>query len=223
MKILFIGNSFTFYGAMPGFLRRIAYGEGRNIVVDSVTFGGYRLSRHADMSIEDGRYTDEILHSNDWDYVVLQGQSSEPALERESFLKAAKDMSDKIKAIGAMPVFYQTWSYYDGSEKLHSSGLSYDELYRALKDGYTAAAEQNGGILVPVGDMFRTYNKPHGDLDFICSDDYHPTQLGSYLSAVCFYRSLFEVIGAEHWHHPNISKEDAELVWEITKDIKCKI
>ena len=135
LKILFIGNSFTFYGAMPGFLKRIAYGDGRRIKVDSVTFGSYRLSMHADLSCEDGRYADEMLHSDNWDYVVLQGQSAEPALERASFLKAAKELSDRVKAIGAKPIFYQTWSYYDGSEKLATSGLSYDELYNALKDG----------------------------------------------------------------------------------------
>ena len=223
MKILFIGNSFTFYNAMPGFLKRIAYGEGERIDVDSVTFGGYRLSLHSDITTEDGKYTDEKLRSEKWDYVVLQGQSAEPALERESFLKAAGDMCERIKKLGAKPVFYQTWSYYDGSDKLKASGMSYSELYNKLKDGYFYAAKENGGILVPVGDIFYKNCKPHGDMEFICSDNYHPTQIGSYTAAVCFYRSLFKVKKTEHWHHPNISDEEAMLVWELTKDINCKV
>jgi len=223
MKILFIGNSFTFYNAMPGFLKRIAYHEGERIEVDSVTFGGYRLSLHADLSTEDGKYTDEKLKSDNWDYVVLQGQSSEPALERERFWEAAKEMCGRIKAIGAKPVFYQTWSYYDGSEKLKSSGMSYDEMYNALKESYSISARENDAILVPVGDIFYKYNMPHGDIDFICSDDYHPTKLGSYMAAVCFYRKLFDVKGNDHWHHPQITDEEADKVWKITDHLKKEI
>ncbi len=222
MKILFIGNSFTFYNAMPGFLKRIAYGEGERIEVDSVTFGGYKLSRHADLSTEDGAYVDEKLSSDNWDYVVLQGQSAEPAKECESFLKAAREMCERIRKIGAKPVFYQTWSYYDGSEKLTASGMSYDEMYNKLKDGYATAANENNGILVPVGDYFYKHNLPHGDMDFICSDNYHPTRLGSYLAAVCFYRSLFEVKDGNHWHHPDTLQEDADAIWKMTENINNK-
>jgi len=223
MKILFIGNSFTFYNAMPGLLKRIAYGEGERLEVDSITFGGYYIGRYSDTSTEDGKYTDEVLNSNNWDYVVLQGQSLEPAVNKESFLKTVKELCDKIYSIGAKPILYQSWSYYEGSEKLISTGLSYEQMYLALKDAYITAAEQNSAVLVPVGDIFYKNNEPYGKMRFICGDDYHPTHIGSYAAAVCFYRTLFEVKEGEHWHHPDIKKERANLVWELTKDIKCKV
>ena len=44
MKILFIGNSYTYFNDMPGLFEKECEKNGVTADVDSVTAGGYRLS-----------------------------------------------------------------------------------------------------------------------------------------------------------------------------------
>lgn len=217
MNILFIGNSFTYYHDMPDLLMQIAKSAGVDLYAEHVTKGGYRLCQHSDWETEDGKRTDAALRSRAWDYVVLQEQSMTPVSAREVFLPAAAELCKTVRAFGAKPVFYQTWSYRDGTEKLATTGLSYGDFYRGLKDAYTAAAEENGAFQVRVGDVFYALNQPRGGLDLICPDNFHPSLLGSYAIAACFFWWLFGKTSP--WHPEEVSDADAALVWETVKDL----
>src|SRR5688572_27652615 len=70
LRILFIGNSLTYTGDMPGRLGKLAHAMGRRAVVESVTAPGYSLQDHwregkAERAIRKG-----------WDVVVLQEGTS---------------------------------------------------------------------------------------------------------------------------------------------------
>ena len=212
MKILFIGNSFTYYNELPRLLEKVSGGV--SVQAEMIAKGGYRLHQYADGASEDGQAVEAALRREQWDYVVLQGQSAEPVRERESFLTAAGELCDKIRACGAKPVFYQTWSYRDGTEKLAATGLSYEAFYRALKEGYQMAAEGNQAALVPVGDVFFALAEPKGPLSMMIDDDYHPSLAGSYAAAVSFYRHFFPAEAGTLWYPAEMSREDAELIWK---------
>ena len=214
MKILFNGNSFTYFNDLPQLLSEVAHGEGVELQTAMVAKGGYRLWQYADGASEDGQTVEEALLRENWDYVVLQGQSAEPVRERESFLKAAGELCDKIRRIGAQPVFYQTWSYLDGSEKLASTGMSYEAFYRELKAGYRLAAQENTAGMVPVGDVFFALCQPKGPLDMMIADCYHPSLTGSYAAAVQFFKYFFPVGSGEHWRPAEISEADAARIWQ---------
>lgn len=219
MKILFLGNSFTYFHHMPQLFETMASHAGFDVSVKMVTEGGFWLDQFLDGITETGRLADKALDGEPWDYVVLQGQSAEPALERQRFLRAAEKLCRKIHAVGAMPVFYQTWSYEYGTDKLASTGMAYEEFYTALKEGYKQASSENHTYLVPVGDLFYQQNQPNGPLHLLTEDAHHPNLLGSYAAAMCFYKVLLKAKLSPAWRPEGITQNQQELLWEAIKEL----
>lgn len=176
MKILMLGNSFTFYHDMPKMLAALLNQE-----VDSVTRGGAYLHQMLDPADELCAQAATALSRQQWDYVVLQEQSNTPALKPELFHSSVKKLCALIRQNGAKPVLYATWAYREGSEKLASTGLNYDEMDKAMYDSYHKAGEENGALVADVGKAFtalRSFIDPYEQVD-----DYHPSEAGSLLAA----------------------------------------
>ena len=77
LSVLFIGNSFTFMNNMPEMFQKIATSNGDKVVVEHCTKGGMDWKYHVE---NDSTY--EYIDSRDWDYIVLQAKSWEPAQPR---------------------------------------------------------------------------------------------------------------------------------------------
>ena len=95
LRLLFIGNSYTYYNDLPKMVYEIAKSQRRKLSVKSVTKGGEKLSGHLT-----NQKLREMLTSQQWDYVVLQEQSSTPAKQTEVVIKesypAAKSLDSLI-------------------------------------------------------------------------------------------------------------------------------
>ena len=217
MNVLFIGNSFTYYNEMPKMFSQLLRSEGISANVEQIVNGGYRLRQYADLDTADGKTTWDRLQERDWDYVILQGQSAEAALEEENFLQSVRTLCDRVRQVGAKPVLYQTWSYQDSSEKLNTTGMSYGAFYKKIKEGYEKAAKQNNVQIAPVGDAFLMLNHPIGNLKMIRPDDFHPSLVGSYATAVCIYCSIFNHAAKDYWHPIDIPGTDVDQIWRIVR------
>lgn len=188
-RILFIGNSFTYVNDLPATLADIAGRAGFPLEVHKVVKGGWYLSRYANPEDEMGRLLREEYPKQEWDYIVLQDQSLNPAANPEEFRAAAKALCGMMRCKESF-VFYQTWAYTDGSEKLRSTGLSYQEMQEKLQSSYRQAAQENHALLAPVGDAFRRCYELYPDLATISGDQYHPSPCGTYLAACVFFAVL---------------------------------
>lgn len=180
MRILMLGNSFTFYNDMPSMLKEITGSE-----VVSYTRGGAYLAEQLNPDTEMGAKTFHALEGDQsWDYVILQGQSSEPVLSKESFVKSVNGLCKKIHAVGVVPLLYSTWAYQKDSavmqEMTEKHGLSYDVMYAQLASAYSEAAEQNDAIVADVGKAF--YEKSVKQNLYV-EDGKHPNEEGSRLAA----------------------------------------
>lgn len=188
MKILMLGNSFTFYHGMPRLLAALTGAE-----VVARTRGGAHLSEQLNPETEMGAGTLKALREEKWDYVVLQEQSAGPVSNPEPFAASARQLCELIRANGAKPVFYATWAYREGSEKLSKLGISYEEMAQTLFRGYHRAAEEGGALVADVGKAFHDLTLKiaasdpalmiHGAVDLLEADDYHPSAAGSVLAA----------------------------------------
>ena len=84
MRILMLGNSFTFANDMPAMLAELTGAE-----VVHHTRGGARLAEQLNPKTKTGAKTQAALENEFWDYVVLQEMSNGPVTSRNSFLKNA--------------------------------------------------------------------------------------------------------------------------------------
>jgi hypothetical protein len=184
-RILFIGNSLTYAHDLPAMVCALAAAEKRDLRCESVTRGGFSLEDHWN----EGNALKRIREGG-WTWVVLQQGPSAARDSRGSLLKYARMFDREIRKKGARTVVYQVWP------SMQRAG----DFDRSL-ESYALAADETGGLLVPVGRAFR--EAAALDVPVFEADQFHPTVAGSYLGALVFHRALFgadasqQVIGFE--------------------------
>ena len=175
MRILMLGNSFTYYNDMPAMLAEITGAE----VVQN-TRGGARLKEQLSPNSKTGAKTREALENEFWDYVVLQEYSNGPIRFRNAFLKNVKKLCTWIRSEGATPILYATWAYQKDSQDMADMGMSYDEMAQGLQEAYQKAASQNHALIAEVGKRFYEL----ADIQELYAEDgKHPNEAGSRLAA----------------------------------------
>ena len=175
MRILMLGNSFTFTNDMPQMLAGLTGAE-----VTSYTRGGARLAEHLNVYTEMGARTQASLKQEHWDYVVLQEMSNAPITAPERFFSSVERLCRQIHAGGGIPILYATWAYRKGGPTLAAKGWDYDDMARRLSDAYHTAAERNQALIADVGQRFYALS-PAADL--YADDGIHPSEQGSRLAA----------------------------------------
>lgn len=237
-KILFIGNSYTYYNSSPELLRAMIKERFPNqpIKVQLVSQGGMTLQRHWQ-----GGKALEIIKSDDWDYVVLQEQSKLGMVlvidndtyfgQTDQFFTYARLFDAEIKNAGAKTVFLMTWS---------TKGRPKEQ--EILTYAYTTIAKELNAIIAPVGlvwDQVRANDK-FNLYDF---DGSHPSSYGSFLSMTTLYATLLKdnplglsgkisgmrltsegVPSSAPQSLTNISVVDAQTIqkasWSVVKDLE---
>ncbi|MGN1099212.1 MAG: leucine-rich repeat protein [Christensenellales bacterium] len=182
-KVLFIGNSFTYYNDIPSLFGQIATAAEEKVAVDSVTQGAWNLTKFADANDEYGKIVDEKLRAaSDYDVVVLQEQSTRPLTSYAAFLAAAQSLKAKIDETqtACSIVLYATWGY---AEEANSLSITIPEMGERLREKYDSAAAELGAKVSYVGNAFGTVYTDNPELNLYHTDNKHPSYTGSFLSA----------------------------------------
>ena len=175
MRILMLGNSFTFANNMPAMLAECTGAE-----VVHHTRGGARLAEQLNPKTKTGARTQAALEDEFWDYVVLQEMSNGPVTSRNSFLKNVGCLCTWIREEGAVPLLFATWAYQKGSQAMAEMDMSYDEMANGLHDAYREAADQNDALIAEVGQKFYQLADSR---ELYAEDGQHPSEAGSRLAA----------------------------------------
>ncbi len=175
MRILMLGNSFTFTNHMPQMLADLT-----GVEVVHHTRGGARLSEQLNPNTKLGSQTQAALQKEKWDYVVLQEMSHGPITAPKSFFSSVERLCGQIRANGAVPVLFATWAYQKGGARLEAKGWDYDEMARKLSEAYHRAARENNALIADVGNRF--YQLSHAQ-NLYAADGVHPSELGSHIAA----------------------------------------
>lgn len=185
-RVLFIGNSHTFFNDLPGMFAELARAGGYEVEVDMSAQGGWSLSDHAASAIS----LDKIEQKN-WDYVILQER---PLLiienPDEQSYPAIRLLYDKVSEKGATLVLFMTWGPRDGLPDVGYK--NYDETQAQICAGYMDIANELDVVVAPVGIAWQNAIKRDPQLNLWNLDGIHPSMEGSYLSACVFYATIFQ-------------------------------
>ncbi|MCC6124605.1 MAG: hypothetical protein IT426_06570 [Pirellulales bacterium] len=176
LKILFLGNSFTYANDMPHILQGLAASRGRRLDVAMHAPGGCTLEKHW----QDGKAA-ELIESKKWDVVVLQESSTGPIENLKGMKEYAGKLHEHVKKQGARTVLFETWARQDKMATTRRIALAYEETAKEL-----------GAAVAPVGlawQKARAGNKP---FTLHAADKNHPNELGSYLAACVFFAALVD-------------------------------
>lgn len=213
-SILFIGNSYTYFNNMPEILSEIAQSFGSTVFHNSQTPGGTTFSGHAGNI---ATYT--AMNSEDWEYVVLQGQSQEPSFPygqvNSQTLPFAVQLADSAQSIStcSQAMFFMTWGRQNGDPQWDSIN-TFDKMNERLKLAYLRFADSSNASVSPVGVVWKYVRDNHPSINLYTGDGSHPSYAGSYLAACTFYASVFHSSPVGSTFIGSLSASDALLLQE---------
>lgn len=194
IKILFIGNSSTYYNNMPKMVKGLAVADGKNVEIDSITASGYKLSQFA---TETNTYYTQIvdkLKNSTWDYVVLQEHREvmiqNPFNTEEAILK----LKDYIDAAGAQIILYETQADQNGRDfSLNNASVFLDNLTLQyyLTKNYFSLGNKLDALVCTSGVNYTRCMNLYPEINLYDSDLLHPSAYGSYLAACGLYGTIF--------------------------------
>ncbi len=192
-KVLFIGNSFTYYSDIPALFNEIAVSAGEWTEVESVTRGSWTLKKFADKNDEYGKIVDEKLTSNnDYDAIILQEQSTKPLNDYDGFLSSVKSLQSKINRTQAdcRIYLYSTWGY---KEEADARKITVPEMEAKIREAYEKAASAAGLKVCYVGSAFTAVYNDYPDLNLYYQDNKHPSYTGAFLSACVHFATVLDI------------------------------
>lgn len=175
LRVLFIGNSLTYANDLPLIVQALANAAGQRLYVESVTHGGFSLGDHWD---EGGAV--EAIESRKWDVVVLQHGPSTLPNSRVELRSSARKYDPVIRKAGGRPALYMVWPELERSA-----------FFDAVRESYSLAASDIGGIFIPAGEAWRAAWRRDPKAPLYGSDDFHPSAAGSYAAALSIYGMLY--------------------------------
>ncbi|MBQ2738493.1 MAG: hypothetical protein IJF38_07360 [Clostridia bacterium] len=194
LNIHLVGNSFTQFNDLYQKLAD-AFAAGGYVVKTSHTQrGGYKLIQYTyTSSSTEQEYNTKLtnaLNNNDFDFVFLQEQSTTPALIPGTFYDGVRAVGKMATDSGAEVILYQTWSRKAPDATLTQENNTHAQFAYRLAAAYEAIAEECGYELSPAGSAFLDVYYNHPSIDLYCKDNYHPSNYGTYLAALCHYATI---------------------------------
>ena len=195
MKVLWVGNSFTFYNDMPTMVRDIAATQNVKLSITKFLKGGERFAGHLT-----NEKLIEALQNGGWDYVILQGFSSTPAYSTRSVIEDvypyAHTLDSLAKAHSPMVkvIYYMTWGHKNGNVRQTTYPLddNFDLMQERLKISYLEMAHENDSWCAPVGMAWQELRHKHPEFELYQKDNFHPSVMGSYLAANVIFSTIYQ-------------------------------
>lgn len=195
IRILFIGNSYTYYNNFCDIFENLCKSAGKTLYVRQAAKGRHTLKQASRTSDPLGRRIRRMLTTQKWDYVVLQERHNYPIRKPGRTEKGVKALEPYIRAAGAQMILYQTWAPDKGNREYRRfSKLVSDRADYQLKINnlFFNLAIETGAEVAPVGTAFLQCQNAFPKIQLIRSDHSHPTWTGSYLAACVMYATIFD-------------------------------
>lgn len=178
MKVLFIGNSLTYYNDVPSLVSALynASNKNKTMDVEMIAEGGYSLEQHLKHPL-----ISKTLNITQYDFVVIQDFGGWPLCS--SKIPACSATSESlvllkkmIESSGAIPIWFST---YQQNPKVQS----------ALSNQSQSIANKLKIKMVDTGADLHRYLEKHKD-EKVFTQDGHPSIIGSWIIALSIVQSI---------------------------------
>lgn len=212
VKILFVGNSLTYYnGGLDVHFERLAGSDNPPLVVEAESVVRPMGTLETLWEVE---HAYKAINEGNLDVVVLQGDI--PETDVDTFKEYVRKFDEDIKDAGAETVLFMAWPY----ERI-GGRITMEEIAQAHHD----IAMELGVDVAPVGLAFQRAREERPELDLYQSDKEHPNILGTYLAANVIYATIFEKnpIGLTYLpsRYPGVTEDEAaflqRIAWETVQ------
>jgi hypothetical protein len=218
-RVLFIGNSYLYYGdSLHNHVRRMVIAGDPSLTkalqYKSATIGGANLAHHKiDYLTEPGR----IGVKEPFELVILQDGSSSPLSEKRRALSMEKirEFTEVIRGRGGQVALYMTHAYVPPHKQTKPENMRLTEAH------YLAAGNAVKALIIPVGLAFEEAYSRRPDMKLHKDyDGSHPDLVGTYLAACVVYASVYgkPALGNSYDYYGKVSREDAAFLQQVADD-----
>jgi len=181
LKVLFIGNSFTYSNNLPQLVNILSKESDTYISTQKSTAPGAKLSQH--WLGQRGLSSKALIETGDFDIVILQEHSMGSIDFADSSEYYIKLFVEFCKIHGATPCIFQTWAYKNEPHMLDIISAFYLNIGK----------EVNARVL-PIGELWQNFQSMHDDIDLYDEDGIHPSKHGTFLAALSIIKGLSQQI-----------------------------
>lgn len=203
MKVLFLGNSHTFYNDMPQIFANICKERGKDVQVVMQAHPGVTYGWHYSQLTE-LRFA---LMYGGFDYIVMQQAAHSPCPSKEETLADGGKIIELARKFNVTPI--QTMPWAEKRDPDHQKGMY---------DIYNTLSRQYGVKLTVAGNVFEDVFYNHPDIDMYWRDGEHASPYGSYVIAMAAYAAIFgesvEGLAPNSYYTYPVSRED----WRAIQD-----
>lgn len=191
LRVLCIGNSFTYVEDAHLKLRDLALSQKHYMDVNGQLQGGYTFQRHLRRD-----ETLSALIGKPYDHVFLQDQSQTPALFADNPKRCrlvavdGAELAERVRIYSPDAHIWmeQTWSY---SHDNYGGFGSYERFDALLRKGAEGMARAMKADVSPIGEAFIVCRAEHPEINLYDKDAKHQSAYGSYLKACVNYLLIY--------------------------------
>lgn len=217
-KMLFIGNSFTYYYGTAFMFKEIARTEGHQVDAVIGVKGSQSFEEHLRLYM-----SLDAIKQGGYDVAFLQDTSPNPAIYAEKGTQSILDFSNQINALtlthspACQIVYERTWACPYSNYRGYGS---YDKLDYLLKTGIEKLqqdVDHKGIIVSPIGLGFRVARGENINLLF--KDDRHQSREGAYMKACINYLTIYKTRFTENVSNCGVDATIAKSIRDIAERV----
>jgi len=209
-KVLFIGNSITYFNNMPQTFEAIANSKGDTTQVTVYAPGGTGFLNHVVNSQVFEKFREGI-----WDFVVLQPGSN----ESPGYSEPVANTKDRARILKDSILLYNPCAqilFYEISYGVWGNTPSQIDQYNTTMDlirtNVSQWSDSTELFFAPAGEAVRrAWNNDPSVLLWGSTGDIHPNTKGSYIIACSFYASIFQKPSLGSGVFTSLTSQEAEM------------
>lgn len=185
LRVLIIGNSYTFYNNLPAVLEALSRKTTCPLEVSSCTAGA--MSLHGFLTMPQHAKARQLVESGQFDWVILQDQSQTPAFKPEETLSSVQQWCGIARRSKTKVLLFLTWAH------AHRQGNTLQpmlDMQERTSTTYCRAALQNKARVAPAGEAWAAWYRRKPDISLYNKDGSHPNPSGTYLTACVLHASI---------------------------------
>jgi len=216
VSVVFVGNSLTQVNDLPAVLKQFAARSVSPMEVETnaITPGGAFLYDQWKRG-----QAPALLREKHPNFLVLQGQSTEPLSAPKSFAQCAGLFKTEADRVGARTILFATWARPAGDiyYKEPTSGGSPAAMQAGLNSACAAVARNISAVLAPVGAAFERAQHDMPEIQLLDGTQ-HPSSAGTYLAAAVLFHAMFNTSPIGSSYYSDLPKETATRLQRLADE-----
>jgi hypothetical protein len=227
-KVLYLGNSHTFWHDLPQITADLALANGDTMMFEVNAPGGCTLAHPSNGHLFNSLSL-ALIDSLEWDFVVLQEQSNFAIIDyylNNYTFPGARVLDSLIKQNYncTRTIMQLIWAKKEGGQQCINSYCSidfddYSHMQDSLTSSYLRVKDSIRSILAPTGEAWRLSIENGDPIELFDSDGNHASYAGHYLTACVYYAIMYDKTPVGIPFYGELNQSDAEYLQQIAHDV----